>query len=90
MSKWISIRDELPDGNGCYVVCWRDERGVWKAGLARFAYSNISGEFKSEKPEPVFFGFDWQNHVQQYEKPEYWMPLPEPPKESEVEREKDD
>lgn len=80
MSGRISVKDRLPDAvnYGC-AVCWCDELGIWRMGLAHFGYSNMSGEFKDAKPTPVFFGFDMQGHIKEYEKVEFWMPMPGPP-----------
>jgi hypothetical protein len=68
MCNWISVKDRLPENTG-YVLAWCEEEGA------------ISAYYWKEKD-------CWQSLIASLQRTivldvTHWMPLPDPPKESE-------
>lgn len=69
MSKWISVKDKLPDNEEVFLVY----RGESKYPEIELAYWNLNRKrFEYYDNEYYGYGIDDITH---------WMPLPEPPKE---------
>lgn len=85
MSKWISVKDRLPEkGAKLLLYVPKTEKGrqsgIFTGELKEVKANNGSGNFW-DMPTP---GSDWTLWGWSYfEKPNvtHWMPLPEPPKE---------
>ena len=73
MSKWISVKDRLPDQQVNVLICGKqfsdDAEIGWQYG----------GDFYIDEPVIAFDGYEKVTGVT------HWMPLPEPP-EQESER----
>ena len=70
MSEWISVKDRLPDKEGCYLIVYDETKeidiGLWCLERQRF-----------EVVETEWFGYEIGNVT-------HWMSLPEPPEESDT------
>lgn len=64
MSKWISVKDRLPEDTG-YVLAWSPR------------YQEVVIAWYSEEED------FWRTEDDLAPFPSHWMPLPEPPKETE-------
>lgn len=75
MSKWIRVKDRLPESNGTYLVYAPTYSGGSSSGL-----DCISGVMFSRWRK------HWSIEVGYYKRPNcvtHWMPLPKPPTELE-------
>ncbi len=70
--EWISIKDRLPNCNGCYLV-WRP-RFYTEKGMPSICY------FDGQNAWHDSYGVDF-TRVLAHDDVSHWMPLPEPPKE---------
>lgn len=69
--EWISVKDRLPNCNGCYLV-WRPHFYTEK-GMPSICY------FDGQNTWHDSYGVDF-TRVLAPEDVSHWMPLPEPPK----------
>ena len=75
VQEWISVKDRLPDKDGCYIVTACDEGcscgdGIW--------YDTVVTEAEHYKGE-----WSWNENGTEYDITcfvTHWMPLPQPPK----------
>ena len=67
-NEWISVEERMPEKEGKYLICTTK-------GYVTFGYFGDYGNGKMTlyRDNPRF---DYRNVI-------YWMPVPEPPKESE-------
>ena len=70
---WISVKDRLPNCNGCYLV-WRPHFFGGEIGMPAICY------FDGQNTWHDSYGVDFIC-VLNNKDVTYWMPLPEPPKE---------
>lgn len=68
VSKWVSVKDRLPENAGIYIICDH--------------YGNVMSRHFC-KSHGKFAGYWHFNGSAKYGNPLYWMPLPEPPGEDE-------
>lgn len=68
---WISVKDRLPDDKELYLIC--NESNFEKINIAY--YQPIGDKFSNYEPF-------WQGRSSRSTCVTHWMPLPEPPKES--------
>ena len=68
MSEWISTKDRLPDKEGCYLIVSGETKEI-DIGLWCLERQRF------EVVETEWFGYEITGVT-------HWMPLPEPPKES--------
>jgi hypothetical protein len=74
-TKWISVKDRLPDKDGCYIVTACDEGcscgdGIW--------YDTVVIEAEHYKGE-----WSWNENGTEYDITDFvthWQPMPQPPK----------
>ena len=66
--EWISVKDRLPENEGFYLVYCKDVLETESEDVP----SMIVDTFNTYGDEKWF---------SEYEDADYWMPLPEPPKE---------
>ena len=72
MDKWISVKDRLPEERGCVLICAHDFNN--KANPIHMDVAFFSGlGFQDPEHEGAGVTIVYTD---------YWMPLPEPPKES--------
>ena len=75
VQEWISVKDRLPDKDGCYIVTACDEGcscgdGIW--------YDTVVTEAEHYKGE-----WSWNENGTEYDITGFvthWLPLPQPPK----------
>lgn len=66
---WISIKDKFPMDNDTIVICWVQNKFVHRIQIAKFIKNKFTYcDSTTKKYLP-------------YITPDYWMPLPELPKE---------
>lgn len=70
--EWISVKDRLPNCNGCYLV-WRP-RFYQEKGMPSICYFDGTNTWHDS------YGVDFTRTLAS-EDVSHWMPLPEPPKE---------
>lgn len=71
---WISVKDRLPNSNGCYIV-WRPHFYP-DFGMPSICYFDGSNTWHDS------YGVDFEKILNASDVT-HWMPLPEPPKEIE-------
>ena len=75
VQEWISVKDRLPDKDGCYIVTACDEGcscgdGIW--------YDTVVTEAEHYKGE-----WSWNENGTEYDITDFvthWRPMPQPPK----------
>ena len=75
VQEWISVKDRLPDKDGCYIVTACDEGcscgdGIW--------YDTVVIEAEHYKGE-----WSWNENGTEYDITDlvtHWQPMPQPPK----------
>ena len=75
VQEWISVKDRLPEKNGCYIVTACDEgcscdEGIW--------YDTVVIEAEHYKGE-----WSWNENGTEYDITcfvTHWQPMPQPPK----------
>ena len=72
VNGWISVKDKLPEDSGEYLVYIVANNEPKNKSIITLYYTNLSKQF-------VYYDNDNLFTVT------HWMPLPEPPKESDVE-----
>ncbi len=70
--EWISVEDRLPETNEAVLL--------HGCSCCCVAYLDVYGQWE---PEGVESSYDMAYVVLQVGNPTHWMPLPEPPEESE-------
>lgn len=70
MSEWISVKDRLPDKEDLFLISYGESREI-TIGLWNFRNNRF------EETEIEWFGYEITGVT-------HWMPLPEPPKESDT------
>lgn len=71
MTEWINVKDRLPDDKEQYLIC--NESNFGKIDIAY--YQPIGDKFSNYEPF-------WQARSHRSTGVTHWMPLPEPPKET--------
>lgn len=75
VQEWVSVKDRLPDKDGCYIVTACDEgcscgEGIW--------YDTVVIEAEHYKGE-----WSWNENGTEYDITDlvtHWQPMPQPPK----------
>lgn len=82
-SKWINVKDRLPDKNMKCLCCVlaRSTPYIYILEYTTNLYKVDKYDFPNKK-HGGFCDFDLEWGFIQYEKVTHWMPLPEPPKEA--------
>ena len=84
MSKWISVKERLPDKDGAYLCCWKlsyDDRYCTHIySFAKNLHKVDKYDFKGKK-RAGFYDYDSEWGYCEMEGITHWMPLPELPKE---------
>ena len=84
VNKWVSIKDKLPDEDGAYL-CYLESGIVCEANYD----STVAAEGKFPFGEWVtYYNSDTlgaeDNYWEAYDAITHWMPLPEPPKDGDI------
>ena len=78
--KWISAKDRLPDKEGKYLIAYKIPNN-YLINVANFAFNLKKVDYYDFKEEKLGF-YKYDGEYGHYELDvDYWMPLPEPPKE---------
>ena len=80
VQEWISVKDELPEDSGYYLVVYRDKyNGSISIAFDMYVKCNVGEWWESEFACDITKQFLWAAKLQEQEVT-HWMPLPEPPK----------
>ena len=81
-TRWISVKDRLPDVSGLYIVCCNDEGSYYGEGIWYASGVIVCADTYVDKNGRVTW--NWCEGATEYDLDgivTHWMPLPEPPKE---------
>ena len=80
VQEWISVKDELPEDSGYYLVVYRDKyNGSISIAFDMYVKCNVGEWWESEFACDITKQFLWAAKLQEQEVT-HWMPLPQPPK----------
>lgn len=83
MNEWINAKDHLPEKDGRYLVCYNIKNSIhYKIEILYFQIEDEEGNFDDKKNVFYYDSEEW-GYVE-IDNVEYWMPLPELPKELEI------
>ena len=79
-NSWISVKDILPDKDGDYLVCYTSN--VFSPYIDTVGFTtDLALKIRHSEHRPGFYGFNDYSYDDEEENPDYWMPLPELPRE---------
>lgn len=83
MAEWTSVKERLPDKNGLYLCCYDAGGGHWYITIRSFTNNleEVSNHDFYKINRPGWYDFDFEYGYFERKNIEYWMKLPEPPKE---------
>lgn len=85
MNEWISVKDRLPEKDGnylCYLECGAVCEAAFDSTIAsegeEFPFGEWVGVYNSDT-----LGFT-DSYWEEYDAITHWMPLPDPPKDGDI------